>query len=226
AMTSHAYSTPGTYTARLTVSSGGETSTDTASIVVDAPPGAGGLVVHVTGGNQPLSNATVAFVRPDGSRLSAASDGSGAARLTCMPDGTSTIYVSAPGYRPTAASAAVEGGNGEANVDLVAGEIGATTLESTRLTREEFLEKGIDVADPENSHVYEAKIHLFFVPDEPPTENVITVYVTPEGVACVSNCVGGGGGGGGGGSGGGGGGIVLGGYNYLPSVTYVAGEPL
>ncbi|MET0559729.1 MAG: PKD domain-containing protein [Solirubrobacterales bacterium] len=223
---SHSYAAPGVYTAKLTARSGDQVDSDTAAITVVPPAAFAGLTVHVTGGGTPLGSATVAYVAPDGSRISSATDGSGAAKLANLPDGTSTLYVSAPGFRPQAFSATLEHGQGEASVDLEPGEIGASTLESKRLTLEEILEKGIDVADPENSHVYEAKIHLYFEPDEPPTEHVIDVYVTPEGVECISNC-GGGGGGGGGGSGGGGGGITAGGYQYLPSVTYVpGGEPV
>jgi PKD repeat protein/lysophospholipase L1-like esterase len=225
----HTYAAPGEYEVTLTVSGGGESSTDKAKVVVEPSPKASGLAVHVSGAGQPLAGATVSFIRPDGSRLSAASDGSGTAQLAGMPEGVSTIYVAAAGFRPTAAQAEVADGAGTVNVDLAAGEMGAATIESTRLTYEEILEKGIDVADPENSHVYEAKIHLFFVPDEPEPK-VIDVYITPAGVECFSNCAGGSGGGGGGGGGGlpsgGGGPITFGGYQYLPKVQYVGGEPL
>jgi flagellar hook assembly protein FlgD/lysophospholipase L1-like esterase len=229
---SHSWSTPGTYEVKLTVTGQGETATASTTVVVEAPPASGGLAVHVTGDEAPLEGATVAYISPDGSRLSATSDGSGTAHLNGMPDGASTIYVSRPGYRATAASAEVTGGQGSTTVDLAAGEMGASTLESKRLTYPEILEKGIDVGDPENSHVYEAKIHLFFVPDEPEPKTV-TVIITPEGVECVGNCTGpaeepggGAGGGGGGTSGGGGGAITFGGDQYIPRVQYVGGEPV
>ncbi|HTT95140.1 MAG TPA: PKD domain-containing protein [Solirubrobacterales bacterium] len=228
---SHTWSAPGTYEVKLTVTEAGETATAATTVVVEAPPASAGYAVHVTGGGSPLEGATVTYISPDGSRLSAASDGSGTAHLDGMPDGAATIYVSHPGFRATAASAEVTGGEGSTTVDLEPGEMGASTLESKRLTYPEILEKGIDVADPENSHVYEAKIHLFFVPDEP-EQKTVTVIITPEGVECVGNCTGptgepGGGSGPGGGPGGvPGGGITFGGDQYIPRVQYVGGEPV
>ncbi|MGE5527305.1 MAG: PKD domain-containing protein [Methanosarcina sp.] len=226
----HAYSAPGTYSVQLTAGSGPDTDTDSATVTVTEPPPARpGLVVNVSGGGAPLAGATALLVRPDGSRETATSDGTGKAHLSGAPDGSSTVYVSAPGFRPAAVTGTVEEEQGEVAADLEPGEPGATTLESKRLTYDEILAKGIDVADPENSHVYEARIHLFFVPDEEETpSHVIDVYVTPEGLYCVSPCSGAGGIGGGGG----GGdwslttGFSVGGYSYVPRVTYVGGEPL
>ncbi len=230
---SHTWSAPGTYEVKLTVTGQGESASAATTVVVEPQPAAvsEGFAVHVTGGGSPLEGATVTYISPDGSRLSATSDGSGTAHLIGMPDGVNTIYLARPGFRATAASAEVTGGEGSTTVDLAAGEMGASTLESKRLTYSEILEKGIDVGDPENSHVYEAKIHLFFVPDEP-DQKTVTVIITPDGVECVANCTGpteqpGGGGGGGGGTGipsfpG----ITLGGNQYIPRVQYVAGEPV
>ena len=222
---SHAYSAPGTYTVTLTVANGEETESDTATVVVE-PPSDRVLSVRVTGAGQPLAGATVLLVRPDGGRQSAGSDGAGIARLPVVPDGPTTVYVTAPGYRPAAVAAAVADGQGSAEVDLQPGEPGAATLESKRLTYEEILAAGIDVADPENSHVYEARIHLFFVPDEPVTPpHVARLLVADGGIWCYG-CPGGGGGGGEGSPRRVDRGITVGGYTYLPEVIYVEGEPL
>jgi len=210
---SHTYTAPGTYISQLTVHSGSETATDSVRVVVE-PQVDTGLSVHVTGGGQPLAGATAILVRPDGSRQSASSDGEGIALLRGASDGPLTIYVTAPGYRPAAAQATVTEGVGEVNVDLVPGQPGAATLDSKRLDYDEILAAGIDVADPENSHVYEARIHLFFVPDEEETPSHTPTLLISEGhIWCYC---GGGGGGGGGVLSSLAGGFAVGGYRYLP----------
>ena len=220
---SHTYAEAGTYTAQLTVRSGSETATDAVRVVV-GPQVKTGLSIHVTGGGQPLAGATAILVRPDGSRQSASSDGDGVVLLRGAPDGAMTVYVTAPGYRPAAVQATVTDGVGEVDVDLVPGQVGAATLDSKRLTYDEILAAGIDVADPENSHVYEARIHLFFVPDEEPTPpHTPRVLISEDRIWCYC--------GGGPGGGGGGltpltGGFLVAGYRYLPEVIYVEGEPL
>ena len=47
------------------------------------------------------------------------------------------------------------------------------------VTYEEIIAAGINVADPQNSHVYEADIHLFFTPDEPEPVVPLPIYITP-----------------------------------------------
>lgn len=232
AQASHVYATPGTYTARLTVHSGDESASDAVTVQVDPPTPPDGLVVRAHGDGAPLAGAQATIVAADGSRRSLETGGDGTVVFGDLADGTVTVYVWADGYRPKAVTATVAGGRGEVEAALERGEIGATTLESHRLTYEEILDKGIDVADPQNSHVYEAKIHLYFVPDEPEGEHDVHVYVTPDGVMCASNCR-----------------VptdddpgpgpplpscfelfgscfAVGGYQYLPTVTYVAGEPI
>ena len=89
---------------------------------------------------------------------------------------------------------------------------------------------------PANTHVYEAEIHLFFVPDQPANQqNTIDVYVTPNGIQCASDCTGGLWAAGGGGGGGSGAACIftpdkpcltVGPYEYEPSITYVDGDPV
>src|SRR5205823_4378243 len=93
--------------------------------------------------------------------------------------------------------------------------------------------KGIDVADPANTNVYEATINLFFVPfntgtdPSPSQEEPLRLEITPTGVQCVNGCR-----------------IdgppvsscdvtdpagkcfLLGGYTFTPSVQYVDGQPI
>jgi flagellar hook assembly protein FlgD/PKD repeat protein/lysophospholipase L1-like esterase len=229
----HAYSEAGTYTATLTVQSGATKATDTTTVVVTDPPAPRGLTVSVTGGGSPLSGAELVVIRPDGTRITGITGGNGAGLIPDLPDGPVTAYVLADGYRPGVAAGTVTDGSGTAAVDLAAGEVGAATLEHHRMTIEEIVDAGIDVTDPENTHVYEAEIHLYFEPieDEP---DPVHVFVTPTGLICASDCFApveapwcaptdgcyfvpaAGGGGGGGGDG----------YAYYPQVQYVADEPI
>ena len=91
-------------------------------------------------------------------------------------------------------TATVTDGTGEVTGELEPGEIGAATLDSHRMTYEEIIAAGINVADPQNSHVYEADIHLFFTPDEPVPAVPLPIYITPDGVSCAAASVCGGGG--------------------------------
>ncbi|UDY34892.1 PKD domain-containing protein [Dermatobacter hominis] len=226
ARTTHAYAQPGTYTARLTVRSGNQSATDTTVVTVTNPPPEPGLRVNITTGGNPLAGAEAIVIRPDGTRLTAVSGTDGRAVLQGLNDGPVTVYVWGDGYQPRAVQATIQGGSGSVDVSLASGEVGAATLESRRLTLEEIIEKGIDVADPENQNVYEATINLFFVPidEEQPIQEQVRVFVTPEGVSCASDC--GGGGGGGWGVGGGFPVFTSGGYRFSPSVQYVEGQPV
>src|SRR5262249_34170448 len=56
-------------------------------------------------------------------------------------------------------------GHGQVTADLSSGRVAAATLETHVMTSQEIQDAGIDVADPANSHVYEATINLYFVPD-------------------------------------------------------------
>ncbi|MGZ4790357.1 MAG: PKD domain-containing protein [Ilumatobacteraceae bacterium] len=225
----HVYTAPGTYTATLTVRSGAQTSTDTTKVVIATPPPAEGLFVTVKGGGQPLAGATVVVIKPDGTRTSAATAGDGVATLHGLADGTVTAYVWDDGYQPQAVTGTVASGHGEVTVDLASGDVASATLETHVMTVNEIKDAGIDVSDPENSHVYEATINLYFVPDTPdaPPPPPIQIAVDGPTVYCLSNCGGGGGGGGGGGFPVTEGVPVSGGdAQAYPTVTYVQGQPI
>ncbi len=184
----HAYTRAGTYTATLTVRSGTTTTTDTTTVTVTDPPAPRGLTVSVTGGGSPVSGAQLTVIMPDGRRVTATTDGSGRGLLPDLPEGSVTAYVLAPGYRPAVVTGTVAEGHGSASVALMAGEVGAATLEQHRMDIEEIRAAGIDVADPQNTHVYEAEIHLFFEPVTPTPADTVHIYVTPTEVLCASNC--------------------------------------
>lgn len=231
---SHTYASPGTYTAKLTTERDEDTATDEATVVVREPDPTG-LRVKVTGGGGALPGATALIIRPDGTRQQATADGEGVATIQSPPEGASTVYVWASGYLPKTAKATVTRGSGTLEVALDEGEAGAATLESRRMTLEEIRDAGIDLADPDNYHVYEAKIHLYF---DKKGVTELPVYVTPEGLRCIGECPTGTGGGGGGGGGGSTGGApcaeadtligcwALNGYQFLPSITYVNKKPV
>jgi flagellar hook assembly protein FlgD/fibronectin type 3 domain-containing protein len=186
ALLDHVYGTVGTYTATLTVRSGAQAASDTVTITVTDPPPARGLTVSVTGNGSPLAGASLVAILPDGTRVSGTSGGSGTALLPNLPDGSVTAYVSAPGHRPDVVTGTLADGVGSASIDLVAGEAGVATVSSRPMTIEEIVAAGIDPAAPENQHVYEAEIHLYFEPvrDEP----AMQVVVTENGVGCLSDC--------------------------------------
>ena len=227
----HAWASPGVYTVRLRASAGAETVADTAVVTVAPAPPDDGLRVRVSDGGAPLAGASAVWVAPDGSRQSAVSGADGVARLRGLPDGAQTVYVAAAGFAPRALSATVRDGAGELDAALERGAVGAATLDARRMSYEEIVAAGIDVADPDNSHVYEANIWLNFEPERP-----LHVYVAPGGVFCASDC--GGGGGGGGASGHRWGCQTAAGFTCLiagsgssrrriyPHVDYVAGEPV
>jgi PKD repeat protein len=222
----HIYSSPGRYTVTLTASAGADSDTDEAVVYIVAPEPEKGLFVNVTsGGGGALSGAEVSVIQPDGSRLTSVSDGDGVAVIRGLADGPVTAYVWKDGYRPATASVTVTDGRADVGVALDSGEVGALTLEQREMTIEEIETAGIDVSDPENYHVYEATINLYFVPDEPaaevPPPQEVSVIITPDYVRCLENCGGGGGGGGGESDP-----IIYGDHQWIPEVTYVESQPV
>ncbi|MCW2608596.1 MAG: hypothetical protein JWO60_3289, partial [Frankiales bacterium] len=184
--TAHAYAAPGTYVATLVVGSDAERDSATSTVTVVPVPRTPGLTVRVRTGGGGLAGAQVVVLRPDGTRVTGTSDGSGVALLQGLPDGDTTVYAVAPGYKPKAVPAALTDGVGEVTVDLETGAVGAATVSADRLSVEEAVARGLDVSDESNYHVYEAQIHLFF--GEPGGQPDPVVYVTRDGVACARNC--------------------------------------
>ncbi|PJJ55542.1 Ig-like domain repeat protein [Compostimonas suwonensis] len=227
----HGYDAPGSYTARVTVTdvAGATSSAETVVTVVEVPA-ATGLSVTVRTGGGLLSGAQVSYVRPDGSKLQAATGGDGVATLRGLPEGQSTVYVWADGYVPQTLTATVNGGVGSAEVALASGEIGSSVIEHHRMTVEEIEEADIDLTDPDNTNVFEANINLHFEPvgdeeepEETPYEVVYTEHFgvyTVVSVGCGDDC---GSSGGGGGSGTGGG---IGRLASTPVIEVVEGQPV
>lgn len=168
ARVTHAYSSPGAYTAELTAAVGSNTAKDTATITVIPVPPEPGLTVTVTSGGQPVAGAEVSVVQGDGSRLTAVSDADGKAVVKGLGNGAVTAYVWADGYQPAVVSATIADGSGSAQASLTSGQVGASLIEYHQLTIEEIEDRGIDTSAPENQHVFQADINLYFEP--PPSE--------------------------------------------------------
>jgi O-glycosyl hydrolase len=199
---SHTYGSPGTYTARLTVSRGTESASDSVTVTV-SPASANDVTIEVTdSGHNPLSGATVLYVGSNGVRVQATTGSDGKASLSGLPDGTDAVYAYESGFQPAVGQASVSSGAGEATIALAAGEIAASTLKSHEMTLKEIEEAGINVNDPANQNVYEFEVRLAFI--ESPQEPVqFHCYINSHG-EFVGGCGGGGGCGCGGGGGGGG----------------------
>ncbi|MWV58884.1 PKD domain-containing protein [Rathayibacter sp. VKM Ac-2754] len=215
----HRYSAAGTYTVRLTVANGTETATSTLVVSVTPAPVVPGLTVTVRTGGALLSGATVSTTLPSGQRISSVSNGAGVATLDGMPDGSSSVFVTAPGYLPLAATAVLRDGSGSLEANLASGEVGATALETRQLTYDEIVDRGIDPAAPENTSVFEAEVHLAVAGEA--VDLPVALTWNPSGVVAVSETGGGGGGGGTSDCGC----VVQGGYSYTPTVVHAEGRP-
>lgn len=123
----------------------------------------GGVDILVSDGDALVSGAYVGYVASDGTEVTAVTDASGIAILHGLPDGQATIAVWAAGYSAQTVVVDVVNGVAQYEVLLVGGETAASVLEHRRMTLEEIEEADIDLEDPENMHVYEAEIHLYFV---------------------------------------------------------------
>src|ERR1700722_7646944 len=233
----HAYATAGKYTARLTVFRGGEEASASVAVTVTAKPHpaegkkpAEGVYVSVkNAGDTPVGGATVLYVGSSGTRIEAASDSSGEAVLTGMPEGTDTVYVYKSGLRPAVAQVTVNGeGDGSTGVTLSSGEIAAAEGQSKELNYEEIVAAGINPSEPANQNVYKFVVKLAFIESPaPPVE--IHGYVNDGGEFVGATGAEGGGGGwscGSGGCEGGGGGGGGGGERIIAQPEVVEGHPL
>jgi flagellar hook assembly protein FlgD/PKD repeat protein/lysophospholipase L1-like esterase len=165
----HTYNNAGTYTATLTVTAGGHSESDTATITVVDPSAAPSIAVTVTDdAHVPLSGTQVLVITADGRRFSAISDGTGRAALDDVPDGSYTFYAYKSGYRPDTGTLRVADGSGSGAIALTSGQIATTQLNSHRMTRDEIVAAGIDPNDPANQHVFQFEIHLAFRPSDSP----------------------------------------------------------
>ena len=114
----HGYAEAGTYEVTLTVSSGDEVASDTATVEVSSAPVVPGLTATITTSGYPLAGAQLIANLASGQRISATSDTAGVATLHGLPDGEYTVFVSAAGYLPVAATATLIDGSGSLEVSM------------------------------------------------------------------------------------------------------------
>jgi Cellulase (glycosyl hydrolase family 5)/PKD domain/IPT/TIG domain/Carboxypeptidase regulatory-like domain/Putative Ig domain len=198
---SHAYGSPGTFTAKLTVSRGAESTSATVTVTVAPAPTHSAIIEVTDRGHAPLAGATVLYIGSGGARTQATTEGDGKASLPGMPNGTDTVYAYKSGFQPAVGQVNVSGGAGEATIVLSTGEIVTSTLKSHEMTLKEIEEAGINTSDPANQNVYEFEVRLAFIEHETVGFHC---YINSHG-EFVGGCTSGGGGGGSGGWGGSGG---------------------
>ena len=161
----HTYTDPGSYTAKLSVSADGQTSSNTATITVNPKPTATGLAVTVDDADgNPVSGSDLVVIDGAGKRYSATTDATGLGDLQGLADGSYAVYVWKRGYVPATVKATVSADHGTATVSLQAGRAATTSLTSTRLTEDQITAAGIDPNDPANQNVYQFAVHLHFSP--------------------------------------------------------------
>ncbi|WP_166680250.1 PKD domain-containing protein [Kribbella sp. VKM Ac-2566] len=161
AVADHTYAAVGTYTAKLTVTSNGQTSEDTAIVAVKEPPTESGLVVAVQDeGNNPLPDTELVVIDSAGQKYSAHTDQSGAGHLHGLADGSYAVYGWKSGYVPASTTAAVNNDAGTAKLTLKQGQVATASLTSTPLTYDQIVAAGIDPDDPANQLVEQFTVNL------------------------------------------------------------------
>jgi RHS repeat-associated protein len=161
----HAYTTAGTYAAKLTVVRGSERQSATLTVTVTPKPEpAKTATITVQDANkQPLASADVLYISPSGARTEAQSNSSGVAELPELPEGSSVIYAYKSGYRPGTGLISVNSEHvGSTSISLEPGEVASAGLNSHEMTLSEIVEAGINPNEPANQVVYEfeAKIGI------------------------------------------------------------------
>ncbi len=96
---SHAFTTAGTYTAKLTISRGVESRSASVTVTVAPVPTHTATIEVTDSGHAPLSGATVLYIGPGGVRTQATTEGAGKASLPGLPDGTDTFYAYRSGFQ-------------------------------------------------------------------------------------------------------------------------------
>jgi hypothetical protein len=164
AILNHTYTSPGTYTATLTVSDGQSSASSSLTVNVSAATGPHAEATILDAASQPIEGAEVLYIAPQGQKTEGISGADGVASLSGLPDGSDTVYVYKEGFQPAVGHIAVSGGTGQQTITLASGAVATSTLGEKEMTLKEIEEAGINPNDPANQNVYEFEIRLAFFP--------------------------------------------------------------
>lgn len=166
----HAFSRAGKYTVEVSVTDlNGNTYTNSKTYTVFDPNDENSeytllkLTVVDSNDASPIEGASV-FVTDaeDASETYELISGDNGYIDTIVKNGTYNISSIAPDYMARAFTLTANGGTKEMRISLFTSSIMTGEFEVTELSREEAIERGIDVDNPDNNHVYEMTTTLTF----------------------------------------------------------------
>ncbi|WP_026421932.1 PKD domain-containing protein [Actinokineospora inagensis] len=161
AVAKHIYDTRGDYTATLTVTANGETKQGKVTVTVKPEPTASGLFVQVVNpAGTVVGGASLTVVDSNGHSYPTTADPSGLGHLQGIPDGSVTVYGTAPEYLPNEVKATIIDGAGQARLVLAPGEVVTSELDTKPMTRDEVVQAGIDPDAPENRDAYQFSVNI------------------------------------------------------------------
>ena len=169
-LAAHAYTTAGTYTVTLTVTDdSGNADIATAEItVLDVTSGETGYTLVTfnavdasVAATPPVGDTTFIVKAADGTEFTTVAGSDGVAKIL-LENGAYTVSTLKDGYMTRTFTLDANAPNGLLSTTVGISKVSMVTgeLNVTEMTREEIIEAGIDVSDPENQHV--SKVEVVF----------------------------------------------------------------